>query len=650
MSNASDFVMEDGILTKYTGPGGIVRIPEGVAEIGNAAFERCVDVTEVILPHSVSVIGIAAFSGCSKLAKIEIPDSVTRISDRAFGSCGSLTQIALPKNMISIGAGVFRYCSKLAKMVIPEGVIEIGREAFFQCRSLTEVVFPESLARIGAAAFSGCVQLTDITLPKTVKWIGSVAFYDCAKLTNVVIPGSMVTAGSEIFCGISDRARILAPGIPITCYETADEKRAAAYGFLSQPELYQDAEIADAYKKYVIAQRKRLLPYVFQQDLAQALAVFAQNKKITASNYEGEYLEPAEKANAVNCKAYLLNWRNGNITTKDLQKKEQRELTKDPFNVADMKKLWSYEKREDGSLIITSYKGTETEVHVPERIGKAVVTALDDNVFAPETKTWTKKPPKQIAALQAIQSVTIPEGVTSIGSMAFYECKSLEKVEIPESVTSIGRHAFSKCEKLGGGNGLVVIRDVVYGYYSFGSCVTIPEGVTRIEDGAFSGRSSLTRVAFPGSVTDIGRRAFEGCSRLADAVIPSSVTSIGGMAFYKCDKLADENGFVVVHGVLYSYCGPGGNVKIPEGVTEIGEEAFSRRRKLTGVEIPEGVTKIGYNAFGGCGSLTDVVIPASVTDINYLSFSNPDRVKIHAPKGSCAESYAKARHISFVAI
>ena len=60
--------------------------------------------------------------------------------------------------------------------------------------------------------------------------------------------------------------------------------------------------------------------------------------------------------------------------------------------------------------------------------------------------------------------------------------------------------------------------------------------------------------------------------------------------------------------------------------------------------------KIGYNAFGGCGSLTDVVIPASVTDINYLSFNDPDRVEVHAPKGSCAESYAKARHISFVAI
>lgn len=87
-----------------------------------------------------------------------------------------------------------------------------------------------------------------------------------------------------------------------------------------------------------------------------------------------------------------------------------------------------------------------------------------------------------------LTSITIPEGVTSIGEMAFYDCSSLTSVTIPEGVTSIGDYAFDGCRGL--------------------TSVTIPEGVTSIGNGAFSRCSGLTSINIPESVTSIGNGAF----------------------------------------------------------------------------------------------------------------------------------------------
>ena len=114
-------------------------------------------------------------------------------------------------------------------------------------------------------------------------------------------------------------------------------------------------------------------------------------------------------------------------------------------------------------------------------------------------------------------SVTIQEGVTSIGDWAFCGCWYLTSVTIPSSVTSIGDHAFTDCRDL--------------------TSVTIQEGVASIGNSAFSACSGLTSVTIPSSVTTIGSYAFCDCSGLTSVTIPKSVTSIGYKAFYSCDGL-----------------------------------------------------------------------------------------------------------------
>jgi hypothetical protein len=117
-----------------------------------------------------------------------------------------------------------------------------------------------------------------------------------------------------------------------------------------------------------------------------------------------------------------------------------------------------------------------------------------------------------------LSRVTIPHGVTSIGSYAFSGCAGLTNVTIPESVINLGRQAFEDCAGL--------------------TRVTIPSGVTWIRDYTFSGCAGLTDITISDGVTDIGRWAFENCTGLISVTIPSSVTCIGSWGFSNCTNLA----------------------------------------------------------------------------------------------------------------
>ena len=160
----------------------------------------------------------------------------------------------------------------------------------------------------------------------------------------------------------------------------------------------------------------------------------------------------------------------------------------------------------------------------------------------PDISNWDIKhiPSNFFDSNEQIKEFVIPNGVTSIGWRAFYNCSGLTSVTIPSSVTSIGDAAFSGCRGL---TSVVIPNSVTsIGYYIFTNCthlttVVISNRVARIGFHAFSGCSGLTSVTIPNSVTSIEGSVFYGCSGLTSVTIPNSVTSIGGGAFRGCSGL-----------------------------------------------------------------------------------------------------------------
>ena len=196
------------------------------------------------------------------------------------------------------------------------------------------------------------------------------------------------------------------------------------------------------------------------------------------------------------------------------------------------------------------------------RCGDSITWTLDDSgnlTLSGSGEMWNYGIVTSPFKDYGIKTVTIGDGITSIGDYAFYSCRGLTELTLPNSVTSIGNpnsvtsignSAFGGCSGLekitvDGGNKRYDSRDNCNSIIETGTNTlivgcknsVIPNSVTSIGDGAFRGCSGLTELILPNSVTSIGEYAFYYCSELTELILPDSVTSIGNGAFGGCSGL-----------------------------------------------------------------------------------------------------------------
>ena len=170
-----------------------------------------------------------------------------------------------------------------------------------------------------------------------------------------------------------------------------------------------------------------------------------------------------------------------------------------------------------------------------------------------------------------------------IADRAFEGCSSLQSIYIPESITSIRGSAFHSCTSL--------------------QSIYIPGSITIIEGNVFQDCYSLQSINIPNSITSISSNAFYGCSSLQSISIPNSVTSIGNYVFRECSSLKSIN--------------------IPNSVTSIGNYVFHFCNSLQSISIPNSVTSIGNSAFSGCSSINEAIISSSAAiGSNVYNFQN----------------------------
>ena len=257
---------------------------------------------------------------------------------------------------------------------------------------------------------------------------------------------------------------------------------------------------------------------------------------------------------------------------------------------------------------------------------------------------------------ESLTNINIPNSVTTIGYSAFAYCDSLTSINIPNSVTTIGDWAFRACKSLTSitipNSVVIIIGNPFYGWHGIlnneskayiyedhvlfnknkttliayrakETNYTIPNSVTTIGEGAFSGCKSLISINIPNSVTTIGENAFGWCESLTNINIPNSVTTIGEKAFGWCESLTNiniPNSVTTIGDSAFCRCNSLTSINIPNSVKTIRGSAFFDCESLTSITIPNSVTMIGVCAFTGCKSLTNINIPNSVTTIKESAF------------------------------
>lgn len=303
--------------------------------------------------------------------------------------------------------------------------------------------------------------------------------------------------------------------------------------------------------------------------------------------------------------------------------------------------------------VIQGYRGSDSDVVIPNSIDGFVVTAISMYAFSGRSD---------------LASITIPSTIQSIGEDAFLECDGLKKVYVSsiEDWCKID-FSYSDANPLNIGADLYVDNKLV-------TDVTIPDGVKSIGKYAFCGYSSLKSISFPSSIRSIGASAFDDCYSLdkvyatniedwckikfedgfsnpifyagkiyidgelaTDITIPKGITKICDYAFANCDTITNvviPNSVISIGDSAFSVCYSLKNISIPNSVVNIGEGAFSSCSNLEKVEIPDGIKFIKDYTFTSCEKLNTIIIPQSVKKIGYLAFDNERNLSNVLFKGS----------------
>ena len=452
-----------------------------------------------------------------------------------------------------ISSEAFKNCTGLTSVTIPDGVTSIGSKAFYGCRSLTSVIIPDSVTDMSFGAFYGCTSLTSVPIPSSVTGIGDRSFYGCTSLTSVTIPDSVTWIGGRAFESCTSLTSVTI-GNSVTTIGN--------YAFSDCSSL-TSVTIPDGVTSI-------------------GSKAFYGCRSLTSVTIPNSVTNIGEDAFA--------------------------SCVRLQYSLYDNAKYLGNDANPYYALIRpTSTSIASCQIH-SDTVGLSAY-AFED--------------------CTSLTSVTIPNSVTNIGESAFDGCTSLTSANIPDSVTNIGVDAFAACWGLNAvhisdistwcsisfGNSFSNPLGYAKNLYLNGNLVTdlvIPDGVTKIEDSAFCGCTSLTSVIISDSVTTIGDSAFKGCTGLTAVIIGDGVTGIGSYAF------------------ACSFAN-GASVTIGNSVTSIGYRAFYFGGP-TSVIIPDSITYIGDEAFAVCDDLTSVTYCGTEEQWNAISIGLSNKALTNAER------------------
>ena len=434
-------VSENGSTTRYY-----------VDAIGYKAFNSASNLTTVTFNsrNASKTIGEYAFAG-TKISAISIPQSVETIHDYAFSNCSALENIEIGNSVKTIGNYAFTKCGKLSTVSIPGNVETIGSYAFSNCSALENIEIGSGVKTIGNYAFSDCTALKDVEIGSET--IGDFAFSDCTALKDVKIGSGVKTIGDFAFNNCSAIVSIAIPS-PV---ETIGN------GAFNSCTSLSDITVTESVKK--------IGDKAFFETKATKVALSEGLEYIGALAFSADVDREADPI-------YIPT------TLQSVGKDAFLNYNCHHVNISDLA-AWCNIDFENVSANPSAYSGVLylNDEKIENLIIPSTVEIINQYTFSKNN---------------GIKTVTLSEGVRSIGQSAFSDCTNLESVTFNRDLLTIEDKAFWNSG----------IKEV-----------SIPNSVESFEKGTFGNCSNLLMLSIGNNITSVDASYFEGCNNLSSLTI-----------------------------------------------------------------------------------------------------------------------------------
>lgn len=421
-----------------------VSLPEGLISLGKSAFLSCAQIQEIRLPKSLKTLGDGALAGCRSLTEIELPEGLEMIDNDALASC-NFTSVVIPASVTQMGYCVFNSdfnlktveikgnvpslwdpfidCKALQEVLITGGVETIEDRAFHNLNSLERVQIAGGLKTIGKSAFWSCDKLTTVSLPDGVTSIGEDAFEYCVNLTTINLPDSITTIGMEAFYGTKLTGPLNIPSSLVSLGNDAFHGCGGITGTLLFPGTLE----------YISTDAFAGCSGIEEIILPRGVLFIGDGAFNNCSGVQRLWLTNSIQGIGVNAFNGMKNL-----------KKVYFSGTISEWETGIQ---WADKGYQIGVAITTNEETAsgscgEALTWSLNSAGDLTVSGTGDMAdFAATGAPWAEY-------RDQIKLVILGQGVTSIGSSAFQDCKKLETVSLPGSLTALGKAAFLRCGEL----------------------------------------------------------------------------------------------------------------------------------------------------------------------------------------------------------
>lgn len=595
--------------------------------IGTSAFEGAGLAGEIML-NKVTWVKSNAFASCHKLKGITLGSNNAILDQGAFYNCSELEKVNLTGTGLKLEYGVFDSCNMLRRLDFPSGLSLVSDRPIKNCSRLEEVSFADDTNIGSKYIFVGCTGLKKITIPYLCKGSnigkresGSLAgmFFDGvpSSLEEVKLTGNITKITDKAFYSNTGAAYgIKKVIIPSTVNEIGE------MAFCNCNKLSEISDISNVtliggsafshtgFSDFKIPEGVKTIQGFSYMPNLESVTIPDSATTISTSAFENSGLKSVVIPNGVTSIGENA-FKNCNLTEAYISDSVTLIRDRAFANNSDLKKIRFSKDGEIKDGVLEGCYNIES-VEMPAwpiyKGGTFSYTGTGNKysylypVFFRPDRTVTKEEMENLPSKYPNFKELIFNNGTSL-NLGLKGWKSLERIVLPNTMTSISGMGDTD-------------------WFDSFDVFVLPDTITNIGDGAFSGCDNLKELYLPKQIKTVGNSAFSYCDGLEKVYIPANVT-FGSTVFRNCSNLHEieyDKKLTAVADGLFSYCTGLKNVEIPSHIERIGSLAFSNCTNLQNVYIADGVKSIGEGVFDYCNKIKSIVVPDSVTTMDSGTF------------------------------